>query len=624
MDLKYLPYIKSPKDLKNYSKKELEAISSELREYIVSTVSEIGGHLASTLGVIELTTALHYVYNAPDDKIVWDTGHQAYAHKVLTGRFESLNTIRKYKGLSGFLKQAESEYDVFGAGHASTSISAALGIASARDLDNQNFKVISVIGDGALTGGLSYEAINNAGSLKKQLLVILNDNEMSISPNVGSIINYLRKISTNRVYNYVRRQIGRILNNLPRQLNFIGAFIKRIESSIKNFVFPVTIFEDLGFRYFGPVDGHNVNELVNTLESIKDLSGPVVLHISTKKGKGLEIAENDPVKYHGVKAKDGNKNKSTISSPPIFQNVFGSLCCNLAEENKDIVCITAAMKEGTGLVGFSEKFPDRFFDVGIAEAHATTFAAGLSTAKKIPIVAIYSTFLQRAYDQVIHDIAIQKLPVIFCLDRSGIAGEDGATHHGALDISYMRCIQGMTVTAPKDGNELRNLLYTAIDNKTGPFSIRYPKESSIAFDEGISGEVLKIGSWEVLNRGNNVVILAVGSMVNKAMDIAKKLENNNMSCEVVNCRFIKPMDKDYLNDSLRNFSKIITLEEGVINGGFGEGIAAWLSDNNAKNDLLNIGLPNNFVDHGPRKVLLEEVGLDYESLTEKVLSFINS
>ena len=624
MDLKYLPYIKSPKDLKNYSKKELEAISSELREYVISTVSEIGGHLASTLGVVELTTALHYIYNAPDDKIVWDTGHQAYAHKVLTGRFESLNTIRKYKGLNPFLKQSESKYDVFGAGHASTSISAALGIASARDLNNQNFKVISIIGDGALTGGLSYEAINNAGSLKKQLLVILNDNEMSISPNVGAIRNYLRKISTNRVYNYVRNKVGKILGSLPKQLNFIGTFVRRVELSIKNFVFPITIFEDLGFRYFGPIDGHNINELINTLDNIKDLPGPVVLHIITKKGKGLDIAENDPVKYHGVKGQDGNKDKSITSSPPIFQNVFGSLCCDLAEENENIVCITAAMKEGTGLVDFSKKFPDRFFDVGIAEAHGTTFAAGLSTGKKIPIVAIYSTFLQRAYDQVIHDIAIQKLPVIFCLDRSGLAGEDGATHHGALDISYMRCIQGMTVTAPKDGNELRDLLHTAIDNKTGPFSIRYPKDSSIIFNEGISGKVIKIGSWEVLNHGNNVVILAVGSMVNKATDIAKKLENNNMSCEVVNCRFIKPMDEHYLNNSLRNFSKIITLEEGVVNGGFGEGIAAWLSGKKAKNDLLNIGLPNNFVDHGPRKVLLEEVGLDSESLTEKILNFINN
>ena len=619
MNLKYLPTINSPKDLKNYSKKDLKPISDELREYITSTVNKIGGHLASTLGVVELTTALHYIYDAPKDKIIWDTGHQAYAHKVLTGRFSSLETIRKYKGLSGFLKRSESEYDVFGAGHASTSISAGLGIASSRDLNNDNFKVVSIIGDGALTGGLAYEALNNAGNMKKQLLVILNDNQMSISPNVGAMRNYLMKISTNKYYNYMREKVG----GLP-DLAYGKTLLRRMESSAKNFFLPRTIFEDLGFRYFGPVDGHNVNLLVDTLEKIKDLPGPVVLHIVTKKGKGIDYAENDPIKYHGIKAQKSSDNKESTETTPIFQNVFGSLCCNMANENEKIICITAAMREGTGLVKFSKEFPDRFFDVGIAEAHAVTFAAGLSINGSIPIVAIYSTFLQRGYDQIVHDIAIQKLPIIFCLDRSGLVGEDGPTHHGVLDIAYMRCIQGMIVTAPKDGNELKNLLYTATNYNDGPFSIRYPKDSSIVFDEEVSGENIPIGSWEVLKKGTDIALLAVGSMVDKALDVANKLESNNIHCEVINCRFIKPMDEKYLNESLRNFSKIVTLEEGVLDGGFGEGVSAWLSSVKAKNDLLRIGLPNNFVEHGPRKVLLEEVGLDSESLSKKVLSFISN
>tara|TARA_Y100001970_G_scaffold154080_1_gene188626 strand:- start:1058 stop:2917 length:1860 start_codon:yes stop_codon:yes gene_type:complete len=619
MDLKYLPNINSPKDLKSYSKNDLKPISDELRSFITSTVNRIGGHLASTLGVVELTTALHYVYNAPKDKIIWDTGHQAYAHKVLTGRFSSLETIRKYKGLSGFLKRNESEYDVFGAGHASTSISAGLGIASSRDLNNENFKVVSIIGDGALTGGLAYEALNNAGNERKQLLVILNDNQMSISPNVGAMRNYLMKISTNKYYNYIRTKIM----NLP-DIAYGKTLLKKIESSTKNFFLPRTIFEDLGFRYFGPVDGNDVNLLVNTLEKIKDLPGPVVLHAVTKKGKGIDYAEKDPIKYHGVKAQKIGEDNTPVETVPIFQNVFGSLCCSLANENEKIVCITAAMREGTGLVKFSKKFPDRYFDVGIAEAHGATFAAGLSINGSIPIVAIYSTFLQRAYDQIIHDIAIQKLPVIFCLDRSGLVGEDGPTHHGVLDIAYMRCIQGMIVTAPKDGNELKNLLYTATNYTNGPFSIRYPKDSSIVFDKEISGESIQIGSWEVLRKGEGIALLAVGSMVHKALDIANKLESNNIQCEVINCRFIKPMDKKYLNESLRNFSKIVTLEEGVLDGGFGEGVSAWLSAVKAKNDLLRIGLPNDFVEHGPRKVLLEEVGFDSESLSKKVLSFINN
>ena len=619
--MKYLNNIKSPEDLRSYSKKDLEFICNELREYIIETINEIGGHLAPTLGAIELTTALHYVYNTPEDKLIWDTGHQAYAHKILTGRFDSFNTIRKYKGLSGFLKRTESEYDVFGAGHASTSISAGLGIACARDLNSENFKVVSIIGDGALTGGLAFEALNNAGHLKKQLLVIVNDNDMSISPNVGAFRNYLVKITTNKSYNYIRGRIGRLIIRLPKSFRFIETFLKKAELSAKNFFFPTTIFEDLGFRYFGPVDGHNINELVDTLNNIKDLNTPVVLHVITKKGKGFDYAEDDPVKYHGVKEKKEASIKK-IAEVPIFQNVFGEVSCSLAQDNKDIVAITAAMREGTGLVNFAKEFPDKYFDVGIAEAHAVTFAGGLAVNGKTPIVAIYSTFLQRAYDQIIHDIALQKLPVVFCLDRSGLVGEDGATHHGVLDIAYMKCIQGMIVTAPKDGNELKNLLFTATSYSNGPFSIRYPKESSINFDN-TNSNIIKIGSWEVMTAGKDVLILAVGSMVKRSIDIVQRLKEKNIEAEVINCRFIKPMDLEYLNNNFSRFSKIVTIEEGVLDGGFGESITAWSSSKFLKNDILNIGLPNDFVDHGPRNVLLEEVGLDSQSLYIKIIEFVN-
>jgi len=619
--MKYLNNIKSPEDLKSYSKEDLELICHELREYIISTITQIGGHLAPTLGTIELTTALHYVYNAPKDKLIWDTGHQAYAHKVLTGRFDSFDTIRKYKGLSGFLKRTESEYDVFGAGHASTSISAGLGVASARDLNNEDFKVVSIIGDGALTGGLAFEALNNAGHLKKQLLVIVNDNDMSISPNVGAFRNYLVKITTNQSYNYIRSQIGRLIRGLPRSFKFIESLLRRAEISAKNFFLPTTIFEDLGFRYFGPVDGHNVNELVDTLTNIKDLNSPVVLHVITKKGKGLDNAENDPIGYHGVKEKQELPNEKK-EQKPIFQNIFGDVSCELARDNEDIVAITAAMREGTGLVNFAKEFPNRYFDVGIAEAHAVTFAGGLAANEKTPIVAIYSTFLQRAYDQIIHDISLQKLPVIFCLDRSGLVGEDGATHHGVLDIAYMRCIQGMIVTAPKDGNELKDLLFTATNYKKGPFSIRYPKESSINFDNK-SSNIIEIGSWEVMNKGDDILILSVGSMVNRSMIAMEKLKEKNIQAEVINCRFIKPMDLDYLSNNFSRFSKVVTIEEGVLDGGFGEGVVSWSSANNFKNDILNLGLPNDFVDHGPRRDLLQEVKLDSESLYMKIMEFVN-
>ena len=516
MQLKYLPKINEPKDFRNFSKQELVELCQELREYTIETITGIGGHLAPTLGVVELTVALHYVYNTPDDKLIWDVGHQGYAHKLLTGRFKDFSSIRQFKGLSGFLKRSESKYDSIGAGHASTSISAALGIAEARHQKKLDYRVAAIIGDGSMTGGLAFEGINNAGHLKRQLLVILNDNEMSISPNVGAISTYFTRLISNPLYNKVRNEFWNLTGKLPAT-ETTRSLIKKVEESLKSLVVPGILFDELGFRYFGPIDGHNVDLLVNTLQNIKDIKTPVLLHVLTKKGKGMVSVnqengeyQSDAVKFHAVKPSSNpslnttNKNSNTKSNAPIFQDAFGSLVCEIASNRDDTVCITAAMREGTGLVNYSKQFPERYYDVGIAEGHAVTFCSGLATEGIKPIAAIYSTFLQRAYDHIIHDCAIQNLSVLFCMDRAGIAGEDGPTHHGALDIAYMRSIQNMIVTAPKNGNELRRLMYTALSVKDQPFSIRYPKASSVEFQELDQIELLPIGSWDVEQKGEDV------------------------------------------------------------------------------------------------------------------------
>jgi len=615
-----LSRIRSPRDLKTLSLNELQKVNDELREYIINTITKIGGHLAPTLGVIELTTALHYIFDTPEDKIIWDVGHQAYGHKVLTGRYNQLKTIRQYQGLSGFLKRSESEYDVFGAGHASTSISAALGIAVSRDQNKNKFKVVSVIGDGALTGGLSFEGLNNAGLRRKQFLVILNDNEMSISPNVGAMNSYLNRLVTNPLYNRIRDEIWNLTGSLPLGKDITRKFIRKSEESLKNMLVPGILFEELGFRYFGPIDGHNLKELVHTLKNIKNLKTPALLHVLTKKGKGMVSMNvknreyhDDAVKYHAVKPNGKKQDKPSYnvnqSSVPIFQDVFGKLTCEIARNRKDTVCITAAMKEGTGLVNFAQEFPERFFDVGIAEGHAVTFAAGLATEKIRPIVGIYSTFLQRAYDHIVHDVAIQHLPVIFCMDRAGVVGEDGPTHHGVLDIAYLRCVQDIIVTAPKDGNEFRHLLYTSLEQNRYPFSIRYPKSSAIYFDENGQAELLPIGSWETMKAGKDIAILAVGSMVYPALNSAKLLEKVGISCEVVNCRFIKPMDLKCLKNLSERFDSFLTVEEGVQTGGFGEGISGFLAKQRKNYKIQTISLPDAFVEHGPRDLLLEELGL---------------
>ena len=636
MQLNYLPNIKGPEDIRSLSENELHELCAELRAHTIDTITEIGGHLAPTLGVIELTVALHYVYNTPEDKLIWDVGHQGYAHKLLTGRFEEFPTIRQFKGLSGFLKRSESEYDVIGAGHASTSISAALGIAEGRRQKNENFKVAAIIGDGAMTGGLAYEGINNAGHLGKQFLVVLNDNEMSISPNVGAISTYFTRLISNPLYNRVRNEFWDLTGKLPVARRKTRSFIKKVEESLKSLIIPGILFDELGFRYFGPIDGHDLNEVIHTLENIKDIQNPVLLHVLTKKGKGMVSMDvesreyhNDAVKFHAVKpngkaqAPDEIETNVPIqSSASSFQDVFGKLSCEIARNRDDTVCITAAMREGTGLVPYSQEFPDRYYDVGIAEGHGVTFASGLAAQGIRPIAAIYSTFLQRAYDHIIHDCAIQHLPVIFCMDRSGIAGEDGPTHHGALDIAYLRCIQDMIVTAPKNGNEFRHLLYTALNITEKPFSIRYPKSSSVEFDETGQMELLPIGSWETCQQGSDVAVLAVGPLVYTALDAAQNLASIGITCEVVNCRFIKPMDTAYLDSIKSKFSKVITLEEGTATGGFGDGVASWLLENGFSGMLKRLGLPDTFVEHGSRDQILTMLGLDANGIAKTIQEMV--
>ena len=639
MQFEFLSKINSPKDIRGYSNDELLELCKEIRSYTIDTITEIGGHLAPTLGVVELSVALHHVFDTPKDKLVWDVGHQGYAHKLLTGRFNDFKTIRKFNGLSGFLKRSESEYDVIGAGHASTSISAALGIAEARRQKREDYRVAAIIGDGSMTGGLAFEGINNAGHLGKQFLVILNDNEMSISPNVGAISRYFTRLISNPLYNRVRNEFWDMTGKLPIARSKTRTLIKKIEESLKSLIVPGILFDELGFRYFGPIDGHDLGEVVNTLNNIKDIQNPVLLHILTKKGKGMVSLDmenreyhDDAVKFHAVKAGSNQEVQNKVKkedrlkkpSPPIFQDVFGKLVCEIAQNRKDTVCITAAMREGTGLVPYSKMYPDRYYDVGIAEGHAVTFASGLASQGIRPIVAIYSTFLQRAYDHIIHDCAIQHLPVIFCLDRSGIAGEDGPTHHGALDLSYLRCIQDLILAAPKNGNEFRNLLHTALNISDRPFAIRYPKASSIEFDESGQMELLPIGSWEVCREGTDGAILAVGPMVYNALEVAEKLNVIGLNLEVVNCRFIKPMDTSYLKSAVSKFSTFITLEESNTAGGFGDGVSSWLLENNFKGKLKRIGLPDSFVQHGSRNEVLKSLGLDNEALFESIKLILNA
>jgi 1-deoxy-D-xylulose-5-phosphate synthase len=624
---KYLLDINSPEDLRKLPKSALGDVSDEVREYVVDTITKTGGHFGAGLGVVELTVALHYVFNTPKDKIVLDTGHQGYPHKVLTGRRDQLHTIRKKGGLSGFLKRAESEYDAFGAGHASTSISAALGMAAARDINGEDYKVAAVIGDGAMTGGLAFEALNNCGVQQKDILVIMNDNNFSIAPNVSAVSNYFNDVYTSQTVNRLRDNIW----NFAGKLDNIGDRIRRaaskLEDGVKAIITPGVLFEAFGFNYIGPINGHNVQKLVKILESVKDLSGPVFLHVITKKGYGFKHATEEKKFLHAIGKIDkitgeSLDKKPEIPKPPKYQDVFGEAVQEIFETTKNTVAITAAMPGGTGLNIPQKTHPDRVHDVGIAEGHAVTYAAGLATEGVVPIVAIYSTFLQRAYDHIIHDIAIQKLHVVFALDRAGLVGADGPTHHGVMDLAYLRNIQSMVLMAPKDEQELRDMLWSAVNSYKGrPVAIRFPRGESVGVEMG-EMKGIPLGSWERLEEGKDVAILAVGKMVDNSRKALDLLNKEGITPELINARFIKPLDEHMLEGLCTRFDKIITIEDGQISGGFGSAVAEFITTRHFDTKLFMHGIPDRFVEHGTQDELHHDLQLDREGIAEVVKNIL--
>ncbi len=620
---KLLDRVTEPSDLKALTAVELTALCAEIRDYIVDVVSQKGGHLGASLGVVELTVALTRVLDLPNDRVVWDTGHQAYVHKVLTGRKDALWGIRQYGGISGFLKRAESPYDTFGAGHASTAISAALGLAAARDLTGAKRRIVAVMGDGAMTGGLAYEALNNAGHSGRDLLVVLNDNGMSISPNVGALAHYLTTIQTNPRLRRLRKGSLNVVGRLPRVGGTARTLATRLEAAIKTAIVPGGLFEALGFNYIGPVDGHDLPLLLDLLPKVLDRPGPVLLHVLTRKGKGLPAAEADHEGFHGVSPFDkvtGKAIPAPSSGRPGYTGVFGRAMIEAAAVFPKMVAITAAMPSGTGLTAFKEAFPSRFYDVGIAEAHGVCFAAGMACEGARPVATIYSTFLQRAFDQIVHDVALQKVPVVFAIDRAGIVGADGPTHHGVLDLTYMRCVPGMVVSAPRDGNELRDLLWTALSQDQAPFAIRYPRDSvPEGFDPGRPPNALPIGSWDVLDELGDVALLAVGSMVEQAQAARRALAKDGIHAGVVNCRFVKPLDLATLRRARSRARLLVTIEENNVPGGFGEAVLEALSEEELSRDgVLRLGLPDGFITHGSRAELLAEVGLDAAGIARQV------
>ncbi|MBN8544821.1 MAG: 1-deoxy-D-xylulose-5-phosphate synthase [Ignavibacteria bacterium] len=619
-----LSKVNVPADFRDFSIPELRQLCTDVRQYMVDVISVVGGHFGGGLGAVELTVAMHKVFNTPEDQIVWDTGHQAYPHKILTGRKELLPTIRQLNGLSGFLKRNESEYDAFGAGHASTSISAALGIAEANKYMNTNRKVIAVIGDGAMTGGMAYEAMNNAGMLHSNLIVVLNDNNMSIAQNVWQFSNYFTSIITSPDYNKFKGYVWDLTGKMDNFGDRLRKVVGRVEGGIKSIVTPGMLFEALGFRYFGPVNGHNVHQLVKVFEAARNLTGPILIHANTEKGKGYAPAEKHVQRLHASTPFDkvtGVAYKKE-GAPPAYTTIFGEALVELVKENPKIVGVTAAMPDGTGLNILQKCCPENYYDVGIAEEHGVTFAAGLATQGVIPVVAIYSTFIQRAIDQIIHDIALQKLHVVFVLDRAGLVGADGPTHHGTLDLTFLRMIPHLVLMAPKDENELRNMLYTATKLKGGPVAIRYPRGNALGVplsDEFVEYEV---GKAEVMEEGNDVAILAVGSMVDYAVKTLPKLEAAGISAKLVNMRFIKPLDEKLLDEISGTHKKIVTLEENTIVGGFGSAVAEYFVDKGYKNDILRIGLPDKFVDHGTQAELHRILEIDPEGILKRITDFV--
>ena len=611
---KILNTIDNSEDLKKISKKDLPALSDEISEYIHEIISEKGGHYSSPLGVIELTIAMHYVYNTPKDKIIWDVGHQAYAHKILTGRREEFSRIREFGEISGFLKREESPYDCYGAGHTSTSISAALAFAHTRDKNNSDENVLAVIGDGAMTGGLAYEGLNNLGYHRTQLTVVLNDNSFSISESVGALSKYLTRITTNPTYNKLRDNVWNVSGKVPLISKSLRHMLKKTEGGIKGSITPGGFFEELGIRYIGPIDGHNIQELIKTFNALKKIKGPILLHVYTNKSKRIKYFEtNDAIKYYSISPTKSNNKSDKLT----FSKVFDKSIVSLAK-NHDFTCITAAMKIGTGLENFSNKYKDRYIDVAIAEQHALTYASGLSASGALPLVAIYSTFIQRAYDQIIHDIALQNLPVIICMDRSGLVGPDGPTHHGIFDISFLRIIPNIVVTSPKDGYELHDLLFTAIKSKR-VFSIRYGKIDT-SYKGNYIPKIIDIGTWEELSDGDEIVLLSVGSMVAKALEVSNLFKkNDNINIGVINCTYIKPLDKEKLNILATRYTSIYTIEEGALSGGFGSSVLEYFSQFKKSNLKINVlGIPDKFIDHGNREKLLDLVGLSTNKIYERI------
>ena len=613
-----LDTINTPQELKKLPPELLPQLAQELREKIITTVAKTGGHLAPSLGVVELTIALHYVFDAPQDKIVWDVGHQAYAHKLLTGRGDRFHTLRQYGGISGFPKRAESPYDAFDTGHSSTSVSAALGMASACCLKGERRRVIAVIGDGAMTAGLAFEGLNNAGDQNKDLIVVLNDNGMSIAPNVGALSSFLSRKLTSRSMVFLKKQMEQLLRSLPGIGEDLVAWAKKSEDSLITFFTPGMLFEALKFKYLGPLSGHRLDHLIETFQNVKNLRGPVLVHVRTTKGKGYRPAETDPTGFHGLGKFDPDSGEATkgVSEVASYTEVFGETLVRLARENPKIVAITAAMPDGTGLVDFRRQFPQRFFDVGICEQHAVTFSAGLAQEGMRPVAAIYSTFLQRAYDQVLHDVCLQNLPVVFALDRGGVVGEDGETHQGLFDLSYLRHLPNLVLAAPKDEDELRHLLYTAVEHP-GPMAVRYPRGRGVGVAFSSTLKKIPIGRAEVLREGEDLLILALGASVYPALEAAWTLAEQGFAAAVVNARFVKPLDEDLILTLAAKCGRILTVEENVLQGGFGSAVVELISDRGLTGlKVKRLGIPDIFVEHGAPDLLRKKYGLDAAGIVQ--------
>ena len=623
---KVLDQIECPFDVKKLDPEELERLCSEVREEILSTVSKNGGHLASNLGVVELTVALHYVFNFPRDKVIWDVGHQSYTHKILTGRKGRFHTLRQYEGISGFPKRDESPYDAFDSGHSGTSISCALGMAEARRQKGEEGKMIALIGDGSMTAGLAFEGLNQSGHIDQDLIVILNDNEMSISPNVGALSSYLNRLMTGQFVNRFREDIKAFLETLPRIGKSALRFAKQAEESLKGLLMPGLLFEELGMKYIGPIDGHRLDYLIETFQNVKKLRGPILIHVITKKGKGYPPAEKNPAQYHSVPPfhiETGEPKQGSTGDPPTYTQVFGETLCQLARENKHLIAITAAMQSGTGLERFSKEFPDRFYDIGIAEQHAVTFAAGLALEGMKPVVAIYSTFLQRAYDQILQDVGLQNLPVVFALDRGGIVGEDGPTHQGLFDFSYLRHIPNLIIMVPKDEDELQQMMKTAIECPS-PVAFRYPRGKGEGVKRNPVLRSIEIGKGEVLREGGDMLILAIGTTVYPSIRAAERLDASGIHAAVINTRFLKPLDGDLIGEWARKIGKILTVEENVLQGGFGSAVLELLQEKGLSSvHVKRLGIPDLFVEHGPPSLLRAKYGIDEAGIYRAVKEMVD-